>query len=140
MAEIKYLTIHCSANYETQNVSAEQIRRVGVTRFGQPSYHFVIERNGNWERHLRDDQRGAHVGGHNTGNIGICYIGGLDKTGKSKDTRTIEQKTAMRTLIRTLQARYPGIVIRGHRDWPKVAKDCPCFDVENWIAAGMPIE
>jgi len=89
-------------------------------------------------RTLRDDQKGAHVGGANTGNIGICYVGGVDKNGNPKDTRTPEQKTSLRTLIRTYQERYSGIVIRGHRDWPKVAKACPSFDVSKWIAEGMP--
>ncbi len=53
-------------------------------------------------------------------------------------TRTPAQKATLRTLIRTYQERYPGIVIRGHRDWPKVQKACPSFDVAAWIKEGMP--
>jgi len=89
-------------------------------------------------RCLPDDRRGAHTGGANTGNIGICYVGGVDKAGQPKDTRTAEQVKTLRTLVRTYQARFPGIVVRGHREWPKVAKACPSFDVAAWLKAGMP--
>lgn len=40
----------------------------------------------------------------------------------AKDTRTTAEKESLCTLIRTYQGRYPGIIIRGHRDWLKVAK------------------
>lgn len=137
MLPIKYLTIHCAATKETAKFTCQDIRRMDVERFGQPSYHLVIARDGSYERHMRDDRLGAHVGKHNTGNIGICYIGGLDANGKPKDTRTPEQRATMRALVKTYQEKYPGIEVLGHRDWPKVAKDCPCFSVRDWVKAGM---
>jgi len=152
MFPIKYLTIHCAATRENVFVSEKTIKEIGLSRFGQPAYHLVIDQDGEYYRHLPDDKRGAHVGGHNTGNIGICYIGGLDKFSKPKDTRSREQKKTMRTLIRTYQARYPGIQIMGHRDWSpdknkngiidasEWLKDCPCFDVKTWLEQRMPIE
>jgi hypothetical protein len=30
-------------------------------------------------------------------------------------------------------ARIPGLIVRGHRDWPGVAKACPSFDVAAWL-------
>ena len=94
----------------------------------------MIELNGTTHRTLRDDQKGAHVGKANTGNIGICYIGGMDKLMKApKDTRTEAQKKSLLTLVRTYKGRYPGIVIRGHRDWPGVNKACPSFSVADWL-------
>lgn len=141
MLPIKYLTIHCAATPEGRSVSTEIISAWDKAKFGQTSYHWVIEIDGSTHRTLRDDQKGAHTGGNNTGNIGICYVGGMSKDmSKPKDTRTPAQKRALRTLIRTYQDRYPGIVIRGHRDWPKVNKACPSFDVSAWINAGMPDE
>lgn len=138
MTPIKYLTIHCAATPEGRDVKAATITQWDREKFGQTSYHWVIELDGSMHRTLQDNQRGAHVGGNNTGNIGICYIGGVDAKMKPKDTRTPAQKAALRTLIRTYQERYPGIVIRGHRDWPKVQKACPSFDVAAWIKEGMP--
>lgn len=140
MLPIKFLTIHCAATPEGRNVTAETVNDWDKAKFGQTSYHWVIELDGKRVRGLADDKRGAHVGGNNTGNIGICYVGGVDKKGNPKDTRTRAQKESLRTLIRTYLDRYPGIVIRGHRDWPNVKKACPSFDVGAWIAAGMPLD
>jgi N-acetyl-anhydromuramyl-L-alanine amidase AmpD len=90
--------------------------------------------DGSAHRTLRDDQLGAHVGKHNTGNIGICYIGGMDVDMKApKDTRTALQKTSLITLVKDYKLRYPGIVVQGHRDWPNVNKACPSFDVKAWL-------
>ena len=133
----KYLTIHCAATPEGRDNSAEEIKTWDIARFGQPSYHIVIELDGDAVRHLQDDQRGAHVAKANTGNIGICYVGGtesLSAGGDPKDTRTPAQKATLRRLVNEYRAKYPGIVIRGHRDWPGVNKACPSFDVAAWLS------
>lgn len=134
LGPVKYLTIHCAATPEGRHVTAAQITSWDKAKFGQTSYHWVVELDGTMVRTLRDDQKGAHVGGANTGNIGICYVGGVDKKLNPKDTRTEAQKKSLLTLIRTYKARYPGIVIRGHRDWPGVKKACPSFVVKDWLA------
>lgn len=130
--KIKYLTIHCAATPEGRNVFAKEIEKWDIAKFGQKSYHLIVELDGKVVRSLEDDRIGAHVGGRNTGNIGICYVGGMDKDMKrAKDTRTPAQKIALKTLVETFKARYPGIIVKGHRDWPGVKKDCPSFDVQK---------
>jgi len=133
LGPITALTVHCAATPEGRHVSYQQITDWDKAKFGQTSYHWIIELDGSTHRTLRDDQKGAHVGGHNTGNIGICYIGGVDKKGNPKDTRTPMQKKSLLTLIRTYKDRHPGLLIRGHRDWPGVNKACPSFDVDAWL-------
>jgi N-acetylmuramoyl-L-alanine amidase len=134
MMPIKFLTVHCAATPKGRDVKAATISKWDIERFGQVSYHHVIELNGNTVRTLPDNQRGAHVGGNNTGNIGICYVGGVLEDNKTPaDTRTPEQRAAMRKIIAEYQAKYPGIIVRGHRDWPGVAKACPSFDVASWL-------
>jgi N-acetylmuramoyl-L-alanine amidase len=143
LGPIKFLTVHCTATPEGRDNTAAEVTRWDIERFDQPSYHWVIELDGDRVRTLQDNERGAHTGGHNTGNIGISYVGGTETFnagGKPKDTRTRAQKESLRTLIRTYLARYPNLVIRGHRDWPKVNKACPSVDVGAWIKAGMPID
>ena len=130
---INFLTIHCAATPEGRHVAADQITAWDKAKFGQTSYHWVIELDGSTHRTLRDDQKGAHVAHHNTGNIGICYVGGVDAHGDPKDTRTEAQKKSLLTLVRTYKDRYPGITVRGHRDWPDVHKACPSFDVAAWL-------
>ncbi len=132
MLPIRYLTIHCAATPEGRDVKAAQIEQWDIAKFGQKSYHLIVELDGTIVRSLNDNELGAHVGGKNTGNIGICYVGGMDKgMKKAKDTRTAAQKRSLKTLVATFRARYPGIIVRGHRDWPGVKKDCPSFDVQG---------
>jgi N-acetyl-anhydromuramyl-L-alanine amidase AmpD len=135
---VKFLTIHCAATPEGRNVKAATISQWDVARFGQVSYHYVIELDGHTVNTLPETQKGAHVGGANTGNIGICYIGGVDKNGNPKDTRTEAQKAALARIIRDYKARLPNLIVLGHRNWPNVHKACPSFDVSAWLKAGMP--
>ena len=43
------------------------------------------------------------------------------------------QWTALEGLLRNLKSLYPAAEILGHRDFPGVAKDCPCFDVRSFV-------
>ena len=142
LGPIKFLTIHCAATPELRDNTAAEVNAWDIEKFGQISYHWVIELDGDAVRGLEDTVKGAHVGKNNTGNIGICYVGGtetLNVGGKPKDTRTPAQKIALRTLVRTYQQRVPGITVRGHNEWPGVTKACPSFDVSDWLKAGMPV-
>lgn len=142
----KYVTIHCSGNHEGDDISAKQINDFDVKKWGGKSYHFIILLDGTIVENLPLTEKGRHVGGHNSNNIGICYVGGLDKDGKIKDTRTDVQKQSMLSLIKKLQAQFgANLKVMGHRDWsPDLNKDgkisanewlkgCPCFDVKSWL-------
>lgn len=118
-------------------MKAETISKWDQDKFGQTSYHWVIELDGTVERTLLETQKGAHTGGANTGNVGICYVGGVAANLAPKDTRTAAQRKAMAELVRSYRARFPALIVRGHRDWPGVKKACPSFDVAGWINAGM---
>lgn len=138
LGPIKYLTIHCAATPEGRDVKAATISEWDKARFGQVSYHYVIELDGHTVATLPDTVKGAHVGGANTGNVGVCYVGGVDVDNKvPKDTRTHEQRTALARIVREYKARFPNIIVLGHRNWPGVKKACPSFDVSAWIKAGM---
>lgn len=142
---VRDLTIHCTATAENHRFTAEQITAMDVGRFQQPSYHIVVELDGTAVRTLSDYTLGAHVGGHNTGNVGISYVGGIGADGKPKDTRTQAQQATLRRLVNEYKAKYPGITVRGHRDWSpdlnhdgkiephEWLKSCPCFDVATQL-------
>ena len=53
---------------------------------------------------------------------------GLDANGKPKDTRTLEQRGAIITLLIELKRKFPNAMIRGHNEMPgSVPKACPCY-------------
>jgi len=132
LGPVQFITIHCAATPEGRDVKAATISQWDIARFGQVSYHWVVELDGSKHNTLADDKLGAHVGGHNHGNIGICYVGGVSADNATpKDTRTDAQKQALRDLVAHYKGLYPNAILRGHRDWPGVAKACPSFDVST---------
>jgi len=133
---IRFITVHCTATPRGRPNTAEEVTQWDIDRFGQPSYHYVIELDGDVKQTLQHNQRGAHVGKANTGNIGISYVGGTegrDAGNRPADTRTPEQTAALEGLIRRLLGLWPNAKIRGHRDWPGVPKACPSFEVRTWL-------
>ena len=72
---------------------------------------------------------GAHVSGQNRGSIGICYIGGVDKNLRPKDTRTKDQKESIDKFILELMNKYPDATLHGHNEFS--SKACPSFDVQK---------
>ncbi|PZR36507.1 N-acetylmuramoyl-L-alanine amidase [Caulobacter segnis] len=134
LGPIRFLTIHCAATPEGRDVSPDDIARWDIDRFGQESYHLIVTLDGEIHRRLPDTVKGAHVAKANSGNIGVCYVGGLAKDGKTpKDTRTDLQRAALAQIVHDYRERVPNLIVRGHRDWPGVAKACPSFDVAPWL-------
>lgn len=132
--DITALVVHCSATPQGKTFTAADIdrwhREKGWERIG---YHFVIGLTGTIELGRPVDVPGAHVTGHNAKTIGICLIGGVDAAGKlPQDTFTPAQRTSLALVLRGLRASFPLAVVCGHRDFPKVAKACPSFDVAAW--------
>jgi N-acetylmuramoyl-L-alanine amidase len=128
MRSISEIIVHCSATPEGQDFTTRDITRWHRARkYRTIGYHYVIYRDGSIHEGRPLEAVGAHCAGHNSASIGICYIGGCAADGKTpKDTRTPEQKRALRALIKELKARFPKATIHGHREF--AAKACPCFD------------
>lgn len=131
----EYIAVHASATQPKMDVGVKEIRQwhraQGWTDIG---YHYVIRRDGTLEVGRPEDVVGAHVSGFNSNSIGICLVGGVDSKLKAEDNFTAAQYAELALLLRKLKAKYPNAIIQGHRDFPKVKKDCPCFDVRKWIA------
>ena len=129
MRIITLLIVHCSAVRPGQRSSAKDIngwhREKGWNGIG---YHYVVRRDGSIELGRPLEEVGAHCVGHNSHSIGICYEGGLDEHGEEADTRTPEQKRALRKLLEELHGRFPKALIVGHHDL-NPGKKCPCYDV-----------
>lgn len=132
---IKWLVVHCSATPASRDIGAKEIdvmhRQRGFLKIG---YHYVIRRDGTVEKGRQDSEVGAHVAGYNTGSIGICLIGGVKEDGKTSECNfTLAQYESLKKLLTDLKKAHSEAVIQGHRDFPNVRKDCPCFDVKAWV-------
>lgn len=128
MREITEIIIHSTATPKGMRATAKDIdkwhRQRGFDRIG---YHYVIGHNGLIEKGRQDYEIGAHCKGYNSCSIGIAYIGGLNESKQSADTRTIAQKQSLVILIKQILKQYPTIKkISGHRDYCNTA--CPSFD------------
>lgn len=136
MRKITEIIIHCSATREGRDFTVADIDGWHRARgFAGIGYHYVVYRDGTIAAGRPEEMVGAHTLGHNRNSIGICYIGGLDSSGRPKDTRTPEQRKALRGLTKELKGRYPGATIHGHREF--AAKACPGFDVAGELLRGL---
>lgn len=126
------IIIHCSATPEGKDYTVQDIRRWHKQQgWSDIGYHYVIYRNGHVEPGRDVDIAGAHCEGHNAKTIGVCYIGGVSKDGKTaKDTRTLAQKAALISLLTDLKTMYPNARIVGHCDYDTKGKTCPNFDAK----------
>jgi N-acetylmuramoyl-L-alanine amidase len=125
---IHTIVIHYSSTYPDANVTRAVVDRWHRDRgFREIGYHWFIRRDGTLEEGRAEGTLGAHVRGHNSGTIGICWAGGLDRnTGPNVGVwnPTPEQEACMVRLIRDIQARHPGATrVVGHNDL--VATLCP---------------
>lgn len=133
MREINKIIIHCSATKPSQDIGAFQIdewhKKLGWSGIG---YHFVIRRNGTVEKGRDIEIAGAHCQNQNKNSIGICLVGGIDDHGRSENNFTESQFQVLRKLVADLKLQYPNMSLHGHNEF--AAKDCPCFNVQEFFA------
>lgn len=131
MRNITHIVIHCTAT--GQDATVEAIKRYWKEKLGwkQVGYHHIVDANGKDNQLLSIAQPSNGVKGHNASIINLCYIGGVDKFNKPLDNRTPAQKETLLKLIRTYKKMFPNAIVQGHKDFPNVAKACPCFDAKK---------
>jgi N-acetylmuramoyl-L-alanine amidase len=136
--QTNFIVVHCSASAPKVNADAAMIdrwhRQQGWACIG---YHYVIKRDGTVEDGREVNRIGAHTSGYNSESVGICLSGGVDDNQKAVNNFTPEQFASLKELLRKLRLVYPHAAIQGHRDFQKVAKDCPSFDVKAWVKASQ---
>lgn len=127
---INRIIVHCTATPEGREETVKSIRDMHLANgWSDIGYHYLIGLKG--ERWVGRDVNlvGAHCAGFNTNSIGVCYVGGVDKQLKPKDTRTKEQKEALLSLLKDLKKLYPNAKIYGHCDFS--SKKCPSFNARE---------
>lgn len=143
--------IHCTATREGREYKGEQIRKMHTDPppkgrgWKQMGYSDLIHQDGCVQNMVPYDGDGIiqpreitnGAVGMNGSSRHACYIGGLDKKGKPKDTRTDEQKESLRRYVLAFLEIYPDAKVMGHNQ--VAAKACPCFDVPEWLR-GIGVE
>jgi N-acetylmuramoyl-L-alanine amidase len=151
---INEIVIHCSATPEDQYFGPDDLAVMHAARnIRNPGgYGYLVDNNGNRHKVRGWKKQGAHVFGHNTDTVGICYSGGIvsggnpNKASDAKDTRTIAQKVEIVNLLvdllKKIKVYQPidHIMIKGHRDYSpdtngngvvdkwEYMKQCPCYN------------
>ena len=128
---ILYIVVHCTATHQSATLDAILNYWEKELGWSRPGYHYIIHPHGAITPLYPENLLSNGVAGYNANSIHVCYIGGIDVKGKSIDNRTDAQKKALRDILKELKLKYPDAIIQGHRDFPGVKKDCPCFDVKT---------
>ena len=131
MRTINEIIVHCTATPEGKDFKAKDIDRWHKERgWKKIGYHYVVDLDGTIEKGRGENEVGAHCSGRNAHSIGVVYVGGLAKDGKTpKDTRTEAQKEALWKILISLIIKYPDATIHGHNEFS--SKACPCFSVKE---------
>ena len=126
------LIIHCSATPPNMDIGVKEIRKWHKDKgWSDIGYHWVIPRDGVIEEGRPINIIGAHVKGHNTGSLGVCMVGGVDKDMNPEDNFTKKQWHSLELLVRGIKAILTTITIHGHNEFSN--KACPSFSVKNWL-------
>lgn len=149
--DIDTIIVHCSATIQGKDIRLSDInemhkkRRFAKQPFSELhcGYHFIVYLDGTIIKGRDIREVGAHCKGFNTRSIGVCYVGGLDKNRKAKDTRTQKQKESIRKILVELCKQHTIVEICGHREKSpdingdgKITKDewlkeCPCYNASE---------
>lgn len=123
------ITIHCSDSKNGGPETVADIRKWHLARgWKDIGYHGVICSDGVFQQGRADDHMGAHVEGHNDGNLGVCLIG--------KDKFSQTQFDTLKWYVNSKMAAY-GITpdkIYCHYEWDTAiaqGKSCPNMSISR---------
>ena len=139
--KIQNLFIHCTATPGDRKVTKADIEKWHLQGRGwsKLGYTDLIHQDGSITNLTPFDQDDDIEGfeltygasGYNSISRHIVYAGGIEASGKPKDTRTFAQDQTLDAYVKIMIARYPDIKIAGHNQVS--SKDCPSFDVPSWL-------
>lgn len=130
---IEYLVVHCTGTSLETTVTSIQNHWKNNLGWKNPGYHILIDAEGNFTYLHNFNQVSNGVAGFNHRSIHISYIGGVENKDSKQvtvDNMTDAQFTTMDFIIKEFIKKIPNLKVQGHRDFPKVAKACPCFDTK----------
>lgn len=134
MRDIRQLVVHGAYTTPDMDVGVAEIRPWHIEKnYNDIGYHHVIRRNGVLEDGRPIEQRGAHCIPVNGTSIGVCLAGGKHPHRGTWDFNyTAAQLSTLKRLVNFYKAKYPGLIVGGHRDFDR--RKCPGFDVVAWAS------
>lgn len=133
LGEIYAITIHHSAGPRAPSkAKAQALHRAYHQQhrnqgWGGIGYHWAMDDLGRFYRLRPVTYKGAHTGGHNTGNVGIMVHGNYDH-----DKLTRAQNQSLTWLFRggfyvlTGERERDIALVRGHQEWPGPTNATAC--------------
>ncbi|MCC7552415.1 peptidoglycan recognition protein family protein [Candidatus Micrarchaeota archaeon] len=130
----KEIYIHHTGN---NSHSLEEAYNIGISRFNQPSYHFIIDRKGSIYQTLPINVAGAHVRRHNENSFGIALLDLI-----SPSSPTLAMKYSLGALIDFLKSNYPIEKVSTHVEatvsdvneiieQTRIKQDLPLLDINE---------
>ncbi len=123
------LTLHHAAGWAARTLEEGKAQVKAIQEFHQDGrgwsdigYHFVVDMAGNIYQGRPETVLGAHVGGANTGNIGVCILGCYhppETNWTCVDEMTYKTEKALIHLYSWIADSYDiePSVLKGHRDY-----------------------
>lgn len=143
--ECMYIVFHTSENRVPTKINKSNgksyFTKVARERgFPSQSYHFIIYEDGqtdtltklNLNSKIDYWEKTCGVAGYNSISVHIVYVGGLNRWGMCKDTRTESQKYSGLLLQARLLDIFPKAKVVGHNNL-NPDKGCPCFKMLEWL-------
>lgn len=130
---LNWLVIHCTATGLKASVQAILNYWKNVLGWNNPGYHIIFSHDGSFTVTADFDTICNGVRGFNRGAVHLSYVGGIDANNKPFDNMTDAQFKMMTIAVKEMIKRWPHLKspFMGHRDFPNVAKACPCFDTRT---------
>ena len=134
------IVLHQSDGPVTWGVKAIQKDHIEHRKFIDIGYHFIIGANGDIYEGRPLNVLGAHVFGHNTGNIGICFLGKFSNNPNDKRCLTSEQIASGHKLMDCLMKMYkiPKQNVYGHFQLQKDKPLCPGYSIRKEFGLPLP--
>ncbi len=116
--------IHHSGNRGSNKPTEIESKHMVERGWDNVGYHYLITREGTIYEGTKLGFKGIHVGGANTGKIGVLIMGDYHhQFWDIDDDLSKTQLAAAITLLSTLKSRLEISELGGHRDYGKT--DCP---------------
>ena len=122
---LRTVVVHHSALPLSDGPREIQVHHLKGKGYADIGYHFVIDAAGEIYEGRPLNVRGAHVGGFNTGCVGLCLLGNFEEAASAPD-----QLTSLEALVGALKTQFNITHLAGHRDFQPAETVCPGKSLE----------